>query len=163
MCCKYNVSSTLHHGKHPWVVAKMVWKTTTCLALIAAVSISSLKAWSPTYHHSQWCITLQHLRGRERQQRTIAIVLASDDDESLGEQVTGDKMKDETNKLSEGKIYGVSYIGGDPCGSKYNIDPFDDESKNKYSFKPGFPDDMRERIAALAVEKLAMEKEKKDR
>mmetsp|Transcript_1455 Transcript_1455/g.2212 ORF Transcript_1455/g.2212 Transcript_1455/m.2212 type:complete len:111 (+) Transcript_1455:60-392(+) len=43
--------------------------------------------------------------------------------------------------------WGVSYIGGDPCGSKYNNDPFDTESK------PGFPDDMKSRIEALAEKK----------
>ena len=44
--------------------------------------------------------------------------------------------------------WGVSYIGGDPCGSKYNNDPFD----NKPS-KPGFPDDMKARIEAMAEQK----------
>ena len=46
--------------------------------------------------------------------------------------------------------WGVSYIGGDPCGSKYNSDPFD----KKPSDKPGMPDDMKARIAALAEKKL---------
>eukprot|EP00536_Pseudo-nitzschia_multiseries_P009886 jgi/Psemu1/288750/fgenesh1_pg.288_\ len=49
--------------------------------------------------------------------------------------------------------WGVSYIGGDPCGSKYNSDPFD---KNP-SDKPGMPDDMKARIAALAQKKLREE------
>ena len=44
--------------------------------------------------------------------------------------------------------WGVSYIGGDPCGSKYNDDPFD----NKPS-KPGFPDDMKARIEAIVERK----------
>lgn len=52
--------------------------------------------------------------------------------------------------------WGVSYIGGDPCGSKYNSDPFD---KNP-SEKPGLPDDMRARIEALAQKKLQEEREK---
>ena len=52
--------------------------------------------------------------------------------------------------------WGVSYIGGDPCGSKYNNDPFD---KNP-SDKPGLPDDMKARIAALAEKKLREEQEK---
>mmetsp|Transcript_25788 Transcript_25788/g.55116 ORF Transcript_25788/g.55116 Transcript_25788/m.55116 type:complete len:137 (+) Transcript_25788:112-522(+) len=46
--------------------------------------------------------------------------------------------------------WGVSYIGGDPCGSKYNSDPFD---KNP-SDKPGLPADMKARIEALAQKKL---------
>ena len=45
--------------------------------------------------------------------------------------------------------YGVSFMGGDPCGSKYNDDPFD-ATKEK---KPGIPDDMKARIAALAEQK----------
>ena len=52
--------------------------------------------------------------------------------------------------------WGVSYIGGDPCGSKYNNDPFD----KKPSDKPGLPDDMKARIAALAEKKLREEQEK---
>jgi len=44
--------------------------------------------------------------------------------------------------------WGVSYIGGDPCGSKYNNDPFDLKPS-----RPGFPDDMKARIEALAEQK----------
>lgn len=46
-------------------------------------------------------------------------------------------------------MYGVSFMGGDPCGSKYNDDPFD-ETKEK---KPGIPEDMKARITALAEQK----------
>jgi hypothetical protein len=48
--------------------------------------------------------------------------------------------------------YGVSYIGGDPCGSKYNNDPFDAQVQ-----KPGMPDDMKARIQALVDKKVAEE------
>ena len=48
--------------------------------------------------------------------------------------------------------YGVSYIGGDPCGSKYNDDPFDAQIQ-----KPGMPDDMKARIQALVDKKVAEE------
>ena len=44
--------------------------------------------------------------------------------------------------------WGVSYIGGDPCGSKYNNDPFDSKPS-----RPGFPDDMKARIEVLAERK----------
>ena len=44
--------------------------------------------------------------------------------------------------------WGVSYIGGEPCGSKYNNDPFDTKPS-----KPGFPDDMKARIEAMAEAK----------
>lgn len=40
---------------------------------------------------------------------------ASDDD---GGNVIGEEFQPKAE-------YGVSYIGGDPCGSKYNDDPFD--------------------------------------
>jgi hypothetical protein len=46
-------------------------------------------------------------------------------------------------------VYGVSYIGGDPCGSKYNDDPFDAAARSDSS-RPGMPDDAKERIRLLA-------------
>ena len=55
---------------------------------------------------------------------------------------------DESDNQSQPQ-YGVSYIGGDPCGSRYNDDPFD----TKVS-KPGMPDDMKARIQALAEKKM---------
>ncbi len=63
---------------------------------------------------------------------------------------------DETKPKAE---YGVSYIGGDPCGSKYNSDPFDTKVT-----KPGMPDDMKARIQALAEKKMqkATDKEKRN-
>lgn len=45
-------------------------------------------------------------------------------------------------------LYGVSFMGGDPCGSKYNDDPF-----GAGDVKPGIPDDMKARIAALAEQR----------
>lgn len=35
------------------------------------------------------------------------------------------KSEDSEGKQEPKAEYGVSYIGGDPCGSKYNDDPFD--------------------------------------
>ena len=52
-------------------------------------------------------------------------------------------------------VYGVSYIGGDPCGSKYNDDPFDAAAQIT---KPGMPDDAKERIRLLA-EKMKRKQE----
>ena len=54
--------------------------------------------------------------------------------------------------------YGVSYIGGDPCDSKYNTDPFDVKVT-----KPGMPDDMKSRIQALANKKIKAMKEESDK
>ena len=48
--------------------------------------------------------------------------------------------------------WGVSYIGEDPCGSKYNTDPFD-ASSSAASSKPGLPDSMKARIQ-LKADKL---------
>ncbi|KAL7494443.1 hypothetical protein ACHAWT_006613 [Skeletonema menzelii] len=66
-----------------------------------------------------------------------------------------DLVKDNTEKESSA-AYGVSFIGGDPCGSKYNDDPFD--ATKEEAFKPGFPDDMKARIEALAAKKLQEQK-----
>ena len=54
--------------------------------------------------------------------------------------------------------YGVSYIGGDPCGSRYNDDPFD---ASESIDKPGMPEDMKERIRLLA-EKYKKKKKKEE-
>lgn len=53
--------------------------------------------------------------------------------------------------------WGVSYIGGDPCGSKYNTDPHDAKVD-----EPGMPSDMKARIAALAEKKLREAKAQED-
>lgn len=54
--------------------------------------------------------------------------------------------------------WGASYIGGDPCGSKYNGDPFD-----KKVTKPGLPDDMKARIQALSDEIIRRDAQKWER
>ena len=56
---------------------------------------------------------------------------------------------DSDNETPQEPQFGVSYIGGDPCGSKYNNDPFDEKVA-----KPGLPDDMKARIQALAEKKM---------
>ena len=55
-------------------------------------------------------------------------------------------------------VYGVSYIGGDPCGSKYNDDPFDAAAQIT---KPGMPDDAKERIRLLAEKMKRKQEEEK--
>ncbi|OEU10698.1 hypothetical protein FRACYDRAFT_246451 [Fragilariopsis cylindrus CCMP1102] len=69
--------------------------------------------------------------------------------------IDGDEDKNKNSNDDDSSIeaeWGVSYIGGDPCGSKYNDDPFD--ANKSASNKPGFPDDMKARIQALAEQKL---------
>ena len=63
-----------------------------------------------------------------------------------------DKGNDDAEDVQPMAEYGVSYIGGDPCGSKYNDDPFDAQIQ-----KPGMPDDMKARIQALVDKKVAEE------
>lgn len=64
-----------------------------------------------------------------------------------------------TAKTEQNQIeWGVSYIGGDPCGSKLNDDPFDAAK----SSKPGMPEDMKARIAALAEQKKRQAKQERE-
>mmetsp|Transcript_17590 Transcript_17590/g.36648 ORF Transcript_17590/g.36648 Transcript_17590/m.36648 type:complete len:155 (+) Transcript_17590:38-502(+) len=83
-----------------------------------------------------------------------------DDRQRLYKDETSTSAATATSTSSQLTEYGISYIGGDPCGSKYNDDPFDATSKNN-SFKPGFPDGMKDRIAALARERLKKEEAEK--
>jgi hypothetical protein len=115
--------------------------------LSLVLSTVAVLAWSPSTHRlgtiseSQSC---SHYIPR-----SASFLAKQSDDAGL--------IKDETGKESTGASFGVSYIGGDPCGSKYNNDPFDATTKEA-AFKPGFPDDMKDRIAALAAKKLAEQK-----
>lgn len=121
-----------------------------------ALCIVSLRAWSPP-HHSQ-SHSRRHARScrqPEPRPRPLSIIFLAPDEGSEEELI-----QDNTNKEST-VVYGVSYIGGDPCGSKYNNDPFDASNKED-SFKPGLPDDMKDRIAALAAKKLQEQRENED-
>eukprot|EP00565_Helicotheca_tamesis_P003919 CAMPEP_0185729074 /NCGR_PEP_ID=MMETSP1171-20130828/4455_1 /TAXON_ID=374046 /ORGANISM="Helicotheca tamensis, Strain CCMP826" /LENGTH=79 /DNA_ID=CAMNT_0028397843 /DNA_START=110 /DNA_END=349 /DNA_ORIENTATION=- len=54
--------------------------------------------------------------------------------------------------------WGVSFIGGDPCGSRYNTDPHDAKVE-----KPGMPASMKERIRLLAEQKKREAEEQNDK
>lgn len=126
--------------------------------IVIALCIGSLDAWSSHNRFSQRAQVRSSCcrRERDRQQRSIVRFFAADD-VSSGEHYGNAQAEVQTSiEQSKEVVYGVSYIGGDPCGSKYNVDPFNDETNNDN--KPGLPDDMRERIAALAAEKLARTK-----
>jgi len=71
--------------------------------------------------------------------------------------MTESEGDDATKSSPQQPEWGVSYIGGDPCGSKYNTDPHDAQVE-----KPGMPDDMKARIAALADKKRESQQEQDD-
>ena len=104
--------------------------------------IDHLWAWSPP----------MYLYQQSSRHRRLIFLATHEDGEP-------DKIifQDNTNQQSTA-VYGVSYIGGDPCGSKYNDDPFDASTEE---FKPGLPDNMKDRIEAMAARKLQEEKERK--
>mmetsp|Transcript_4275 Transcript_4275/g.8179 ORF Transcript_4275/g.8179 Transcript_4275/m.8179 type:complete len:114 (-) Transcript_4275:19-360(-) len=97
--------------------------------------ISTANAWAPSMNTGSRSSSIR--TGRTKM--TWCLKLSSPKNESSNEVTCENKNVVE---------WGVSYIGGDPCGSKYNEDPFD-----KKPSKPGFPDDMKARIEALAQEK----------
>ena len=66
---------------------------------------------------------------------------------------SGQEEEAEMTKSSEPQ-WGASYIGGDPCGSKYNNDPHSMEIT-----KPGMPEDMKARIQRKAEEMLRQQQE----
>ena len=136
--------------------------------------IGGILAWSQQPH-----ITISK-QIRTRHQRMILLSSNDDDTDKEGEnKLFQDNTKEESS-------FGVSYIGGgkihmfilsmhimcsfsyllislpqlfskDPCGSKYNDDPFDVAD----NFKPGLPDNMKDRIAELANQKAAKEEKEK--
>ena len=112
------------------------------LLVLCAVELS---AWSPPRHQHR--LVTHHLPPRP-----TSTFLAAEEKQQQ------ELIQDDTDKESTTAVYGVSYIGGDPCGSKYNDDPFD----AKQNFKPGLPDDMKDRIATLAAKKALEQKEKED-
>ena len=93
---------------------------------------------------------------RQCRVRSSPILLAAATDSSDADAANSkddDDSKDSTivniDNVEPRAVYGVSYIGGDPCGSKYNDDPFDAAAQSDSS-RPGMPDDAKERIRLLA-------------
>lgn len=111
---------------------------------ILSTIIFAASAWAPSHQMVRFFVvrSLGH-----NTPRSASFLTKKSDDTDL--------MKDNTEKDSSA-TYGVSFIGGDPCGSKYNDDPFD--ATKEETFKPGFPDDMKARIEALAAKKLEEQK-----
>ena len=113
--------------------------TTTSATIRRPTSYFSPKSRSFAFHSKN------HLNA-EKNKNPTTTTNSEEEADSSSDSTT---MQDDDDTVNEIK-WGVSYIGGDPCGSKYNDDPFD---KNP-SDKPGFPDDMKARIEALAKQKL---------
>ena len=85
----------------------------------------------------------------------LAAATDSSDADAANSKDDDDDSKDSNNivnidNVEPRAVYGVSYIGGDPCGSKYNDDPFDAAAVQGDSSRPGMPDDAKERIRLLA-------------
>ena len=87
-----------------------------------------------------------------RQSHHPALFGSCDDPEPDNTEASSSSSKTTTTTTTEPQ-WGVSYIGGDPCGSKYNDDPFDAKVHN-----PGMPNDMKARIQAMVDQKKQKEK-----
>ena len=119
---------------------------------------SSMIILTIIHHVSAWTLlpTASILQQSPHQRhRKGFIIYASTEDNGIASAINNvsttesETSQEETADVNKPEIeWGVSYIGGDPCGSKYNDDPFD-----KKPGKPGLPDDMKKRIEALAEKK----------
>lgn len=122
----------------------MATKHTITVLLIGFWLTNAASCWSPSIHLQQH---------RCLRSKTVSKSKASPSDSS--DPVTEIIGKSESKQSSA--AFGVSFIGGDPCGSKYNDDPFD---ASKDVVKPGMPDEMKDRIAAMAAEMLKKQQSK---
>jgi hypothetical protein len=122
----------------------MATKHNTTVLLIGFWLINAANCWSPS-------IDLQ--QHRYLGSKTVSKSKASPSDSS--DPVTEIIGKSESKQSSA--AFGVSFIGGDPCGSKYNDDPFD---ASKDVVKPGMPDEIKDRIADMAAEMLKKQQSK---
>ena|ERR1719253_299894 len=125
---------------------KLVQVVVVALSLLASPAIGFSPPHHGTSHHRH------RLRRRDRSCRDSRSSRPS----SFALFLDGGEAPYEGAHEDTASAFGVSYIGGDPCGSKYNDDPFD---ASQDSFKPGLPDSMKERIAALAAQKTKEQNE----
>lgn len=86
------------------------------LAVFVVFCILDVLAWSPSY-----ILCSPH---QERYERSIVSLNAKWEDDA-----SNNLIQDNITTEQSTAVYGVSYIGGDPCGSKYNDDPFDATTK----------------------------------
>ena len=119
-------------------------KTAAAAAAAAVAACLPIKASSwAVANEGQW-----HVRSSP-----ILLAAATDSSDADAANSNDDDSKDSNivniDNVEPRAVYGVSYIGGDPCGSKYNDDPFDAAAQSN-SDRPGMPDDSKERIRLLA-------------
>ena len=121
----------------------MVSFSTTAVVVTALTVCQDTGAWMPLMKvGTRNVLTSSH----QQVARASFFNLSAKNSEVTTENDKGEESTDDKPAVE----WGVSYIGGDPCGSKLNSDPFD----TKPSDRPGMPDDMKARIAALAEKKL---------
>jgi len=136
---------------------------TTFSATTTRIPISLLPSSSSSSSRSRSPSLLFHSKNKNQNVVQDKKNENSNNNDNDDENTTNDKTAEIIVEVEEAEVeWGVSYIGGDPCGSKYNNDPFDANNKspstgtgdNNISSKPGMPDDMKARIQALAEKKL---------
>mmetsp|Transcript_28950 Transcript_28950/g.58744 ORF Transcript_28950/g.58744 Transcript_28950/m.58744 type:complete len:229 (-) Transcript_28950:175-861(-) len=144
--------------------------TMRCIAFTAAVIFIRLpsitSAWSLGKPPPCLTTTTRKQQSTPPPRSLTQAATASDDDTSTNDSFSKQAQQAEARQSSDDSsdtsivnvdgevqpkaVYGVSYIGGDPCGSKYNDDPFDAAANSDSNSKPGMPDDAKERIRLLA-------------
>ena len=134
-----------------WLLLSPLLLPKTTTIKISSSSSSSSSLYLSSTINTQKCITSRSFPTLLFQSKNNNQNVDGDEDENSNDDDSNnsdEKLISEVNEIE----WGVSYIGGDPCGSKYNDDPFD--ANKSSSNKPGFPDDMKARIQALAEKKL---------
>ena len=139
-----------------------------CIALTAAAIVIRLPSITSAWSFGKPpCLTTTRKQQSAPPPRLNRAATASDDDDTFSKQAQQAEARQSSDsndivnvdgEVQPKAVYGVSYIGGDPCGSKYNDDPFDASADIS---KPGMPDDAKERIRLLA-EKLKNKNKGKD-
>mmetsp|Transcript_48332 Transcript_48332/g.117057 ORF Transcript_48332/g.117057 Transcript_48332/m.117057 type:complete len:160 (-) Transcript_48332:105-584(-) len=126
----------------------MIYLMLTALVTLVPRSMSFAPSSSRSLHQSY-----HHPAFRNSNIYNGQILFAATDDDEDKTTAGAVDVNVDVDDVQPKAEYGVSYIGGDPCGSKLNDDPFDTQVQ-----KPGMPDDMKNRIQALVEKKVAEEK-----
>ena len=127
----------------------------SALAVPIAAAPAAAAAWSPVpptmipyINRRTWGITAGLDRPTPPRFAAPAAVAASASASDSDSDSESDSGGTDGDQEAPDPRYGISYIGGDPCGSRYNDDPHDAKVE-----RPGMPDDMKARIEAMAAER----------